>query len=80
MQTSRTMTTFAKNVKALLKSKGLTQRQLAELIGKDEQDVSRLLNRQPNTTIETVEMIADALEVDPGQLISRPAKTKTAAA
>jgi transcriptional regulator with XRE-family HTH domain len=80
MQTSRTMTTFAKNVKALLKEKGLTQRQLAEAIGMDESQMSGLLNRQPNTTLETIEAIADVIGVDPGLLISRPARKKTAAA
>jgi transcriptional regulator with XRE-family HTH domain len=80
MQTSRTMTTFAKNVKQRLLEMGMTQRQLAEAIGKSEQYVGQLLNNRPNTTIETVELIADALGVDPGQLISRPARKKSTAA
>jgi transcriptional regulator with XRE-family HTH domain len=66
------MTTFAKNVEVLFKEKGITQRQLAELIGRGEQDVSRLLNRQTNTTLDTVELIADVLKVSPGSLIDRP--------
>lgn len=74
------MTTFAKNVKALLKEKGMLQKELAAAVGMTEQDFSNLLNRQPNTTIATVEKVADALGVDPGELISRPAKKKTAAA
>jgi len=77
---NRTMTTFATNVKKLLKEKGILQRELAAEIGWSEQNLSNLLNRTPNTTIETVEMIADALGVDPGQLISRPARKKASAA
>ena len=77
---NRTMTTFAANVKRLLKEKGILQKELAAEIGMDESQFSSLLNRRPNTTIETVEMIADALGVDPGILISRPARKKSAAA
>lgn len=77
---NRTMTTFATNVKRLLKEKGILQKDLASEIGMREGDMSRLLNRQTNTTIETVEMIADVLGVDPGQLISRPARKKASAA
>jgi transcriptional regulator with XRE-family HTH domain len=80
MQTSRTMTTFAKNVKALLKEKGILQKELAAAIGMTEQHFSNLLNQQSNTTIETVEAIADALEVSPGSLIDRPARKKSTAA
>jgi transcriptional regulator with XRE-family HTH domain len=80
MQTSRAMTRFAKNVKALLREKGLTQRQLAEAIGMDESQMSGLLNRQPNTTLETIEAIADVIGVDPGLLISRAPRKKVGAA
>ncbi len=77
---NRTMTTFATNVKKLLKEKGILQRELAAEIGMAESHFSALLNKRTNTTIETVEMIADALGVDPGQLISRPARKKATAA
>jgi DNA-binding Xre family transcriptional regulator len=80
MQTSNTMTTFAQNVKAILKKKGITQRQLATMIGMQESDMSDLLNKRPDTKLQTIEAIADALEVSPGSLIDRPAKKKTAAA
>ncbi len=68
---SQTMITFAINVKLLLKAQGLTQRELAGRIGWSEQQVSDLLNRQTNTTIETVAMIAEALLVSPGSLLDR---------
>lgn len=71
MPVSQTMITFAINVKLLLKAQGLTQRELAGRIGWSEQQVSDLLNRQTNTTIETVAMIAEALLVSPGSLLDR---------
>ena len=77
---NRTMTTFAANVKKLLKEKGILQKELAAEIGMAESNFSNLLNERTNTTIETVERIADALGVDPGVLISRPARKKSAAA
>lgn len=77
---NRTMTTFATNVKRLLKEKGILQKELAAAMGRSESQLSDLLNRQTNTTIETIEMIADELGVDPGQLISRPARKKASAA
>lgn len=77
---NRTMTTFATNVKKLLKEKGILQKELAAEIGMAESNFSNLLNERTNTTIETVERIADALGVDPGVLISRPARKKSAAA
>ena len=77
---NRTMTTFAANVKKLLKEKGILQKELAAEMGWTEQTFSDLLNRRQTTTIETVEIVADALGVDPGQLISRPARKKASAA
>ncbi|HQX52736.1 MAG TPA: helix-turn-helix transcriptional regulator [Planctomycetaceae bacterium] len=77
---NRTMTTFATNVKKMLKEQGMLQKELAAACGMTENYLSDLLNRQPNTTIETVENIADVLGVDPGELISRPPRKKIAAA
>lgn len=71
MPVSQAMITFAINVKLLLKAQGLTQRELAGRIGWSEQQLSDLLNRQTNTTIETVAMIAEALLVSPGSLLDR---------
>ena len=48
----------------------MTQRELASQMGWTEQHLSDLLNRQSNTTIETLEMIANAFAVPPGFLIS----------
>lgn len=71
MQTSGTMTAFANNLRRLLKDRGVTQRELATRVGTSEQRISDLLNRETNTTLETIEAIANALKVDPGDLISR---------
>ena len=48
----------------------MTQRELASQMGWTEQHLSDLLNRQSNTTLETLEMIANAFAVTPAFLIT----------
>lgn len=57
-------------LRELRKQKGLTQNQLAELIDVEQGEISKLetTDRKPN--MATVERIADALDVEIGDLFS----------
>lgn len=61
------MATLSEQAGALIrearKSKGLTQKELAALLGIDETRVSKYESGKQNPTIETLEKIANALNV-----------------
>lgn len=54
---------LGKRIASLREKKGLTQQQLASLLNKDFQSISRLENGRVNASVYTIKKIADALEV-----------------
>ena len=58
------MTSFTTNVKAAMKLKGITQRALADACGMNEGNMSRLLAARHSPTLDVLERIAAALDVD----------------
>jgi transcriptional regulator with XRE-family HTH domain len=55
--------TFGTNLKKYRKHKGLSQRQLFRLCGVDNGTISRMENGQVNPTLNTLFILADALEI-----------------
>lgn len=58
-------------VKDLIKQKGMTMQQFAEILGVTRDTLTRNINGNP--TLETLERIANALEVDISELFVRNA-------
>lgn len=56
------------NIEALLKEKGLTKTAFSDLLGIKKQNLNGLMK---NPTLETLERIANALEVDIAELFVR---------
>lgn len=56
-------------VKDLIKQKGMTMQQFAEMLGVTRDTLTRNINGNP--TLETLERIANALEVDITELFSK---------
>ena len=56
-------------VKDLIKQKGMTMQQFAEILGVTRDTLTRNINGNP--TLETLERIANALEVDIAELFAR---------
>lgn len=73
MKKSRTniIERFSKNLAQIRKEKEYSQRQLSQLCGIDNADISRMENGDINVTLNTVEQLAEALEVDPTELIKK---------
>jgi transcriptional regulator with XRE-family HTH domain len=55
---------FAATVSEKLKSVGMTQRELAEKMGKKESYISRILSGEANPTLKTIAELEDALGED----------------
>lgn len=64
------LTRLARNIKALRKFHGLSQRQLAEKCGCHPSFISMVERKQRNVTISTLEVFAIALKVDTFQLLN----------
>lgn len=60
------------NVDRILKAKGINRAKLSEMLGKGDNRsyVSNILNGKPN--LETLQRIAEVLEVDISDLFERP--------
>lgn len=58
-------------IKELLKEKGLTQQELADMVGVSYQSMKQTLNA-PSVTTSTLEKIATALSVPMWQLFASP--------
>ena len=58
----------SKNLKTLRLKSGLSQRQLADRVGKSVRYISALENSAPNMTLEIIELLAMALGVSVGEL------------
>lgn len=59
----------AKDLIAARKSKGLTQKQLGDLIGVPQSQISRIERNPDRTTVRMMKKIAKALKVDVGSLL-----------
>lgn len=61
---------IGQNIKEIRKSKGMTQKQLGDLLGVTQAAIGQFENDKSNLTIETVNKIAAALNIDPYSLYS----------
>lgn len=63
---------FALNLRRLRIDRDLTQEKLADLAGIDRTYVSALERQRYSASLDTIEKLADVLEVEPQALIKRP--------
>jgi transcriptional regulator with XRE-family HTH domain len=68
---------LAANLKRLRKAKGLSQEELAHQVGIDRTYVSALERRVYAASIDLVERLAKALQVDTQTLMSPPPESET---
>ena len=67
---------FVANLSALLATKGLSQRELARIMGIKHPYISRVLSGQSTPTLEFVDKVAIAVGVDGESLIKNPHKRR----
>ncbi|MBO6720038.1 MAG: helix-turn-helix transcriptional regulator [Rhizobiaceae bacterium] len=67
----RLRSVVARNLRLLRQASGLTQEQLADLAGLDRNYVGKLEREENSPTVDTLEVIALALQVDVEWLIRR---------
>jgi transcriptional regulator with XRE-family HTH domain len=67
----RLRSVFARNLRVLRQRSGLSQEALADAAGVDRTYVSALEREQYSASLDTLEKLADALDVDPGELLKR---------
>ena len=60
---------FGKNLRKVRKSKGLSMEMLSYDAGMEYSQISRIELGKINTTISTLKQLADALEVEPKELL-----------
>lgn len=60
---------FGRNLRKIRKSKGLSMEQLAHLCNIEYSQISRIELGQINTTLNTIKILADALEIHPKELL-----------
>ena len=65
--------TFAANMKSWRKLRGLSQEELADRAGIDRTYISSLERQVYGVSIDVLARIADALDVEPDELLKRPA-------
>jgi len=65
---------FAQNLKKFRRAKGLSQEELAHLAGIDRTYVSLLERRIYSVTIDIVARLAEALDIEPSELLASPPK------
>lgn len=61
---------FGKNLRKLRKSKNLSMEQLAHLCNIEYSQISRIELGQINTTLNTIKILADGLEIQPKELLN----------
>jgi len=61
---------FGRRVRALRHKRGLTQEKLGELAELDRTFVNQVEAGKRNVTLATIHRLADALDVDPGELVT----------
>jgi transcriptional regulator with XRE-family HTH domain len=62
---------FARNLKHYREERGMTQAALAAAMDVDRAHVSAMERQQQNVTIVTLQKVADALGVEPAQLLAK---------
>jgi transcriptional regulator with XRE-family HTH domain len=62
---------FADNLARERKSRGLSQRQLATLAGLDRTYVGSVERGERNVSIDNIERLAEALQIEPADLLRR---------
>jgi transcriptional regulator with XRE-family HTH domain len=67
----RLRSVVARNLRLLRQDSGLTQEQLADLAGLDRNYVGKLEREENSPTVDTLESIALALQIDVERLIRR---------
>lgn len=67
----RLRSVFARNLRLLRQGSGLSQEQLADLAGLDRNYVGKLEREENAPTLDTLEVLALALQVDVESLIRR---------
>ncbi|GLS36875.1 transcriptional regulator [Mesorhizobium tianshanense] len=67
----RLRSVFARNLRLLRQATGLSQEQLADLAGLDRNYVGKLEREENSPTVDTLEVLALALQVDVEKLIRR---------
>lgn len=60
---------FGRRMAMLRRQKGLSQRELGELLGATQKTVDYYERRTLNPTLDVIQKVAEALEVSPAQLI-----------
>lgn len=68
----RLRSVVARNLRLLRQAAGMSQEQLADLAGLDRNYVGKLEREENAPTVDTLEAIALALQVDAERLIRRP--------
>jgi transcriptional regulator with XRE-family HTH domain len=66
--------TLAWNLRALRKARGLSQEELADLVKIDRTYVSALERCRYAATIDVLEKVASALDIDAADLLKRPSE------
>ena len=66
------METFGARLKQILNSRGITQKQLADMVGKEDTYISKVCNDKYNVSLDTVLQISSALDVSPAIFFSEP--------
>lgn len=70
---------FARNLRLLRQATGLSQEQLADLAGLDRNYVGKLEREENSPTVDTLEVLALALQLDVEILIRRSIPRRTGA-
>jgi len=63
--------TVANNVRRARKERGLTQEELADRVGINRNYVGMIERRENSPTIDMIERLAKALDIDPASLLQR---------
>jgi transcriptional regulator with XRE-family HTH domain len=66
------METFGVRLKQILNSRGITQKQFADMVGKEDTYISKVCNDKYNVSLDTVLQFAEALGVSPAIFFSEP--------
>lgn len=75
----RLRSVFARNLRLLRQATGLSQEQLADLAGLDRNYVGKLEREENSPTVDTLEVLALALQLDVEILIRRSIPRRTGA-
>lgn len=68
---------FIANMIRIRKDRGMTQTDLAELIGTKQSAISRLERGEEDITLSRAEAICDALSVELSEMVTSPELSKT---